>query len=115
MKPSETSDLPSSVPAPGVTEVYDLTVRTVRLTVTGATEPLGCGTRNQPRRFLPQAMDLEWRNGELDIVGLSGPRVLKNGSPSYTRDGVRLYLHGADAVTLPAWVEDVIRRYGIGR
>ena len=87
---------------------YDRTTREVRLEITGATEPMPCGTSNQPRRFLPETMVLEWRNGKLDTVGVSGHRILKDGTRSVMLDGITVYLHGSDRTRLPDWVRDLV-------
>lgn len=96
-----------------VTEAYDLTTRTVKLTVENATEPMPCGTPNQPRRFLPESVELEWRNGVLEYVRINGPRVLKDGSRSITRDGITVWADGPNVRDdqLPDWVREEIARY----
>ncbi|MEU7570303.1 hypothetical protein [Micromonospora sp. NPDC049240] len=93
------------------TENYDLTVRTVRLDLKDPAEPMSCGTDSQPRRFAPKKMQMEWRDGVLEIVALRGPRVLKDGTQSQTDDGVRLWGADQHEELLPDWAKEIVATY----
>lgn len=96
-----------------ITPRYDRTTRVVRLEITGATEPMSCGTSRQPRRFLPEVMELEWQQGKLEYVRVNGHRLLKDETKSLSLDGLTIWAGAPNFQEdqLPTWIREEIDRY----